>query len=421
MRILLRNSIVCLLLASPAIGCKPAVHTAKAEPPAKAAKIANEEQLNTIVLTPDAETRLGIVTAPVEVKPIHRVRTYGGEIVLPPGASLVISAPVGGKLEAPTPAAIPNVGMLVSARQPIFKLTPLLSPERDVLTPSERINLAQAKNAIATSRIDAAGQVEQAQVQVEAARIALERAQRLLRDSAGTAKAVDDAQAQMSLATKSLEAAESRQKLVDSISLEGEAGAGTQTPLLIESPQAGMIRARNATGGEVVAAGAPLFEVMRFDPIWVRLPVYTGDTSELALEEPAEVLPVSADQRALAHAAKPIAAPPTATLLAATVDLYYELPNPDAHFRPGQRVTVRVKQQGSSEQRVVPWSAVVHDIHGGTWVYEQTAEHTYVRRRVQVRHVVDELAVLQSGPPPGAKIVTTAVVELFGAEFGFAK
>jgi hypothetical protein len=84
-------------------------------------------------------------------------------------------------------------------------------------------------------------------------------------------------------------------------------------------------------------------------------------------------------------------------------------------------MTVRVKLQGASDQRVVPWSAVMHDINGGTWVYENTAEHTYVRRRVQVRYVVDEMAVMEGGPATGAKIVTAGAVELFGTEFGFAK
>ena len=53
--------------------------------------------------------------------------------------------------------------------------------------------------------------------------------------------------------------------------------------------------------------------------------------------------------------------------------------------RCGERMTVRVKLQGANQQRVVPWSAVMTDINGGTWVYENTAAHTYVRRRVQVR------------------------------------
>lgn len=406
-------------------GCQQPANKPAPVSPAKVAAVAQEGKLNTLELTEDAEKRLGITLATVVEREVHRVRTYSGEIALPPGASLVISAPVGGKLQAPGSATVPEVGALVAASQPIFVLTPLLSPERDVLTPAERIALAQAKNAIATSRIDAAGQVEQARVQVEAAKIALERAERLYRESAGTARAVDDAKAQHGIATKGLEAAQSRLKLLDEINLEGGAG-GEQTPLVLEAPQGGLIRTRSAAPGEVVAAGAPLFEVMRFNPIWVRVPVYAGETSDLALDQPAQVAPLNAGDHVAALEARPIAAPPTATPLSATVDLYYELPNPDAKLRPGERVTVRVKLPASSgPQRVIPWSAVIHDISGGTWVYEQTAERTYVRRRVQVRYVVEEegqqLAVLAGGPELGAKVATAAVVELFGTEFGFAK
>jgi RND family efflux transporter MFP subunit len=403
-------------------GCKPPEKKAEAHSaPAKVDKIQQEGELNKIVLDPDADKkRLGIELAPVELKAISRVRSYGGEIALPPGASLVISAPVGGKVQPASTGNVPVVGMLVVAKQPLFLLTPLLSPERDVLTPSERISMAQAKNMIQQTRIEAAGQVAQAKERVGAAKIALDRNERLLRDAAGTAKAVDDAKAQLNIENAALEAAEARQKVVDSISLDGSE-AGQQTPIVIESPQSGMIRTQNVAPGEVVASGAPLFEVMKFDPVWVRVPVYAGETAQLALDQPAMVLPLNSEQSSRGIAAQPIAAPPTATLLAATVDLYYELPNPQGQLRPGERMTVRVKLQGASDQRVVPWSAVMHDIHGGTWVYENTAPLTYVRRRVQVKYIVDELAVLESGPPVGAQIVTAGAVELFGTEFGFAK
>jgi len=408
------------------VGCQKPPEKAAPVAAAKVVATVPEGKLNTLELTAEAEKRLGIVVAPVTEKKVGRLRTYSGEVVLPPGASLVVSAPVSGKLQVPGSASVPLVGAVVAAKQPIFVLTPLLSPERDVMTPAERIALAQAKNAIATSRIDAAGQVQQAQVQVEAAKISLDRAERLYRESAGTARAVDDAKAQHGIATKGLEAAQSRLKLLDEINLESGAGGGQQTPLVLEAPQAGLLRTQTAVAGEVVAAGAPLFEVMRFDPAWVRVPVYAGETKDLDQQEPAQVAPLNADSRDTALAAKPIAAPPTATPLAATVDLYYELPNPEAKLRPGERVTVRVKLAGSeAAERVVPWAAVVHDIYGGTWVYEQTAERTYVRRRVQVRYVVAEpdgqLAVLASGPAAGAKIVTTAVIDLFAVEVGYAK
>jgi len=69
----------------------------------------------------------------------------------------------------------------------------------------------------------------------------------------------------------------------------------------------------------------------------------------------------------------------------------------------------------------VPWSAVVFDIHGGTWVYERTGDRSYARRRVVVRYVAGDAAVLESGPPPGTAVVTAGAAELFGTETGFSK
>ena len=64
-----------------AIGCKPPEKKAEAHPsPAKVDKVQKERDLNTIVLNPEAEQRLGLATSPVEMKDISRVRNYGGEI-----------------------------------------------------------------------------------------------------------------------------------------------------------------------------------------------------------------------------------------------------------------------------------------------------------------------------------------------------
>jgi hypothetical protein len=64
---------------------------------------------------------------------------------------------------------------------------------------------------------------------------------------------------------------------------------------------------------------------------------------------------------------------------------------------------------------------VLHDVDGGTWVYELTAQHRYARRRVAVRRVSGETAILDQGPAPGAKIVMQGASELFGTEFGAGK
>lgn len=409
-----------LPLVAALAGCNRPAHSAtKSEPPAHVAQIASEEKLNTIVLTPDAERRLGLETAPVESRKVARRRAFGGEVALPTGASLVVSAPVNGTLKpAPTNQAL-AVGEKVSRGQPVFVLAPLLSPERDVLTPAERVAYAQAKMQVSQAQVDAEGQLQQANVQVEAAQIALKRAERLLREQAGNARTVDEARAALELAQKVHAAASARKELVDSVKLDAESGKAE--PLAIPSPRDGIIRAEFAAPGEVVPAGAPLFEVVDLDEVWIRVPVYAGEIGDVAPESSAQVKSLADASGAPGLEAKPVSAPPTAVPQAAAVDLYYALDNREGKFRPGQRVSATLTLEAKQDSLGIPWSAVVQDIYGGTWVYEQTAEHTFVRRRVEVPYVADGWAVLSAGPPGGAKIVTVGTAELFGAEFGFAK
>ena len=128
---------------------------------------------------------------------------------------------------------------------------------------------------------------------------------------------------------------------------------------------------------EVVTAGAVLFEVMNTDTLWVRVPVYVGETSDIAIDQPADVGDLASRPGQTNEKAQPIAAPPTATALSSTVDLYYQLSNTSGALRPGQRVSVQLPLVGDAEERVVPWSAIVQDIHGGDWVYEKIAAHKF--------------------------------------------
>ncbi len=79
-----------------------------------------------------------------------------------------------------------------------------------------------------------------------------------------------------------------------------------------------------------------------------------------------------------------------------TVDWYYALPADMTH-RSGERVAVEIPTlDGKIESLVLPFSAVLHDIHGGQWVYEQTAPHTYTRRRIQVARLSGSEAVCRA-------------------------
>jgi multidrug resistance efflux pump len=373
-------------------------------PPAKVAQVLKEDQINTITLTPEAIEKLGLVTAAVEKKPMSRMRQYGGEVMVPIGKSVQVAAPFGGTIQAGSDG-IPHPGKAVEKNQVLFEFLPLLSPEG-------RVNLA-------TLRIEAEGQEKSARAQRDSAKIVRDRAKQLHASEAGSKRAVDEAQALLDVAEKTFEAAVARRQLLEKVS--GQAEGGTAAPIRIKSPEAGVLRTVSVLPGQNVPSGAPLFEVVNLDHVWVRVPVYVGELAEIDGEAQASVSELSARPGETSKPAKPVAAPPSANALTSTADLYYDLDNKTTRYRPGQRVAVQLKLQGDAQNLTVPWNAVVHDIQGGSWVYEQTGDRTFVRRRVVVRFVAGETAALAAGPAADTRVVTKGAAELFGTETGFSK
>lgn len=373
-------------------------------PPAKVPKLLDETQITAITLRPEAVERLALQTGRIERRRVPVSRTYGGEVLVPPGQDLLIAAPLAGRLTAPK-GGVPAAGQVVRQGQAVFQLLPLLTPEG-------RVNLANAK-------IEADGLVETTQAQIEAAQVALDRAKRLHENQAGSRRQLDEAQAQSDLAKKANTAALARRKQLEKVL--GELDRGTSDALAVESPIDGLLRNLSAQPGETIPNGGALFEVINLERMWVRVPVYVGDLADLDATADATVTTLTAAPGHAGLTARPVTAPPSANPQAGTVDRHFAIDNTATRYVPGHRVGVRLKLRGDEEALTVPWSAVIHDIHGGTWVYEQTAERAYNRRRVVVRSVADERAVLASGPPAGTTVVTAGAAELFGAETGFSK
>src|SRR5262245_9833743 len=130
-------------LSATALFATSAAAASLTPPPAKVAHPAKEADLATVTLTPEAEKRLGIEIATVEQRRLARTRLLGGEIILP------------ARLD----------GSTNGSSQSVFSILPSL-------TPAELVRLAQ-------SQIEADGQVEQAKVQLDAAKTALARADQL--------------------------------------------------------------------------------------------------------------------------------------------------------------------------------------------------------------------------------------------------
>ena len=102
-----------------------------------------------------------------------------------------------------------------------------------------------------------------------------------------------------------------------------------------------------------------------------------------------------------------------------TSDVLYFKVKSGAGLKPGQRVGVRLMEPGAeTPKKVVPYSAILYDVRGDAWVYTNPDPLVFVRHRVDIENIDQDLAVLREGPDLGTKIVTVGAAELFGAELG---
>ncbi len=370
----------------------------EAPPPSEdAAHIENpvlETDLTTVHLTESAVQRIGIEVGRVERRELSRTRSVGGELVAPSGSEMTVTSPGAAIVLAPASGPIPNAGAVVAAGQPVLRLAVLAQNE-----------LAGPQQALAA-----------AEARLENARAKADRARVLLADSIASRAEFEDAVAELRTAETAAEGARARAELLSS----GHTGADISAlaPVVITAPRAGRLLAVYVGAGQTVGADAPLATIVDVDPLWVRVPVFPSDADLFDSQSNARV-DAGANRGHTGLSATPIRGPATANAASASIDLFYEMANPDGRFRPGERVSVRIPLRGSvGDQLVVPWGAVVIDIYGGAWVYEDRSGGAYTRRRVEVVDVVDGLAVLARGVAAGTSVVIVGAAELFSTEFG---
>ncbi len=365
-----------------------------------------EADLAKLELTEQAEKRLGVVVVEAKRQPVPRAMSYGGEAMIPPGRLISVASPFLGMVEAPPKAEVPLPGAQVEQGQPIFVVRPILSPE--------------ARATLAPLLKEADGQVKAAQEQLKIQKIQLERAEDGVRQKLMPQASLIDARANHDVAETALRAAEARHDEIRNI-------AGDPKPAAAWPRSRSGRRSRGSSRTCTRRWASPCRPAPcsstspSWTPIWIRVPVYVGDVERLALDKPAGVGSLADPPGVKVRPARPVTAPPSGDPLAATVHLFYEVDNKDRSFRPGQRVGVTLPLKGDEESLAVPRSALIRDALGGTWVYENIAPHVYTRRRVFVDRVVGDLAALTGGLKPGARVVSQAAAELYGAEFGGQK
>ncbi len=188
---------------------------------------------------------------------------------------------------------------------------------------------------------------------------------------------------------------------------------------------------RRMLGGEIVVLPAP--QVADRTRVWVRVRLSEGDLRNLVRGQPARVLLRDGgndDEGLTAEAVDDVEDEDTDKDKSAVGDrkqakavrLYYVVARPGHGLVPGQRVRVGLPLAGSGTKRkVVPYSALIYDKHGQTWVYTSPKPRTFVRNKVEVDYIEGNMVVLKDGPPTGTVVASVGVAELYGTDTGIGK
>jgi hypothetical protein len=79
-----------------------------------------------------------------------------------------------------------------------------------------------------------------------------------------------------------------------------------------------------------------------------------------------------------------------------------------------QTVAVAASPAGN----MVPYSAVLYEPDGSSWVFVQTAPHTFQRSSISISNIAGDQVAVSSGPPVGTPVVSQGAAELVGVETG---
>jgi len=219
----------------------------------------------------------------------------------------------------------------------------------------------------------------------------------------------------------------SRKRIVggEVVALTAASASNPSAPVPGTDPSKGETVYRQFAPGQVEASVQAPSEGPGRVAIRVRLP--EGELKKVARGEPARILLPGRDDDdddddAAGLMARPVEMPAVGGPTERTAALHYMVDSPEHNLASGQRVRVRLALSGKGTKRkVVPYSALIYDPHGDTWVYTSPTPRTFVRHEVEVDYIEGDVAVLDEGPPAGTVVATVGVAELYGTEFKMGK
>jgi RND family efflux transporter MFP subunit len=248
--------------------------------------------------------------------------------------------------------------------------------------------------------------VVEAEARREAARAAVERAERLIADRAISEREVEESKRELEVAQEAVASARRARAVFASAQSGGGAGSYRVT-----APIDGVVVEVEANAGKSVQGGDPLFRVVNLDELWIRARVPEQQAALIVREQDAAFkvpgleawLPL--DVTGEDATASLINLGRTVDRRSRTVDVLYGLRAPDERLRVGAMLQVAVPAGKAWEGVVVPRAAVLEE-DGRSLVFVQIEGEAFEERVVRLGPISGASVGIQSGVNDAERVVT---------------
>jgi RND family efflux transporter MFP subunit len=380
-----------------AVGCN---NPAKPAAPAPE-KVKSEADLAFTNLSKKAYVSLKIETQKVTVIEVNERLALTGWIMAKPGNEVTLTAPATGYVHFAKDHA-PIAGDVVAVKDELLTLDPELSPV-------EKIQVAALKTSIESDLVKARTTLKNAEIDLaRTEKLFKEAMAKNQQDVEQCQKAVDYAKEDVAAATKKL----------DFFQMQ---------PIPLKAPLDGKVLQLHVGPGQYVPVSAPLITIIDLAPIWIRVPVPEIDLPGVDTTASVDISWKNSNHNLTGKPAffkaKPAGRVAQVDPIKHTAELWYELlPIKEAdRFVKDQMVTVHMPIGKKEKGTVVPYSAIVFDVHGQAWIYlegaEKAGKHQFERRRVELVTAVDNGLLVRSSLSDGDIVVTQGAAVLFSRDF----
>jgi len=346
-------------------------------------------------ISEDAQTAIGLTIAPVEEREVRGAIPTTGWLAARPASEVVIKAPTTGFI-------VPRVGVDYSLGRPVAE-DERLADLKVFLSPQEQAQLVAAKE-------DADIQIHQSQATLTLNEEQLKRAE----EAGPTAVAGTRLLALREIVAHSRAAEQEAREKLPFLPEEPYGEELRLKTVAVDAPFNGRLVNIYFAPRQLVVEGDPLWTIVDWSRLWIRVPVYAADLSRISQDDPVDVVVPGGND---VHQAQPVHVPQATDPGKQTVELVYEIENDAGSLRPGQSISVSVPSGAQAQEIVIRRTAILWDGMGNSWVYIRSSPTSFRRQKVEMGQILGDNVVVSRGLHEGDTVVTGGAEALYGEEF----